>query len=351
MSNKGIKIAIGIVTGLIVATVVGFAAWSAITKADKAFDKEMVTESSENEKKKDKDSAKSETKDKKEDKADEVYLGYEAVKAYRDKLEGHEYGNETYLFFYLDDDVIPELAVIGECEAEGVQIYSYNKGEVKQLALSRLNASYIPKEGVLINDDGHMGYYYDSIYQYENGTFDLTFDGTYGDPADGPILDENGDFVFEYFIDGKKVSEDEYTKALDKAVDQEKLVAIYDGYDSILEAYDALEDVDLLDDDSWSIYMTEFEKKDDKLSIATDEDGDTWEKTYTCSEKLTYGSRGVGARTNESEFFENYTYEEMKSSLEAIRKEYEETEEFCSPASIHFITVNGILVDVYYIFS
>lgn len=75
---------------------------------------------------------------------------------------------------YIDDDTIPEMLLYG-CEATGCKVLSIHKGEMSEWNSWRCGVSYIPKSGLINNEDGSMGHYYDRIFKLENGEFNLVY--------------------------------------------------------------------------------------------------------------------------------------------------------------------------------
>jgi hypothetical protein len=77
---------------------------------------------------------------------------------YNDWCEGGEY-------IYLDADKIPELVLYGKYSAVGNYILSVQNGKVVEMYIgSDGSISYIPRNGLLYCDYGHMGYYGATIY-------------------------------------------------------------------------------------------------------------------------------------------------------------------------------------------
>ena len=128
----------------------------------------------------------------------------------------------------ITDDGIPQLALIGDCEATGDIILTYSNGNVDSLQTSRCYFTYIGGSNLLCNAGGNMGCYYDYVYRIEDGKFVEAGVGTYGDPADGPQMDENGDYYYEYQWNGTPVSEAQYKQELNAIYDTSRAV---DGYD------------------------------------------------------------------------------------------------------------------------
>lgn len=131
--------------------------------------------------------------------------------AYLDYLDGFEAsGSCTYSLIYVDEDEIPELVIDSGFEAGGCQILTWHDGGLDVLQTSRLYFTYIEKGNLLCNSEGNMGYYYDNVYAIKDGSWDFIGGGTYQDPPDGPKLDENDDYIFEYHWLEQPVEKAEY---------------------------------------------------------------------------------------------------------------------------------------------
>ncbi len=132
-----------------------------------------------------------------------------------------EYGSNSYALIYVDNDDIPELVVDTGVEAGGCQILSYYDGLVTVLQTNRLYFEYVEKEGILVNSEGHMGYYYDYIYLLKNGIWKQTFNGNYYEFADDtdPQYDETtGRYItLHYEIDGVETDEKTYLEKFSQA--------------------------------------------------------------------------------------------------------------------------------------
>lgn len=128
----------------------------------------------------------------------------------------------SFSLIYVDDDDIPELVCDTGVEAGGCLILTYHNGEMDALQTRRLNFDYIERGGLLCNSDGNMGYYYDMVYKIQDGKWVLAGEGQYGDPEGGPVEDENGDLIFEYFWEGEKMSQEDYEAELSKVYDRKQ---------------------------------------------------------------------------------------------------------------------------------
>ena len=94
----------------------------------------------------------------------------------------------SFGFIYLNDDDIPELVVSSGYEAAGNIILTIINGEVKYMNTARLAFYYEEKGNLLVNSEGHMGYYYDYVYSISDTGFKLECEGEYEDEygPDGP---------------------------------------------------------------------------------------------------------------------------------------------------------------------
>lgn len=72
---------------------------------------------------------------------------------------------------YIDDDEIPEMVFRGNCEACGKTILTQHNGRVSQWSSWRNGVECAPREGLIRNNDGSMGHYYDRYFRLEKGVF------------------------------------------------------------------------------------------------------------------------------------------------------------------------------------
>lgn len=143
-----------------------------------------------------------------------------------------------YHLIYVNDDEIPELVLVGADEAEGCRIMNYFEGQVYETQLSRLSFTYIEKQNLLCNSEGHMGYYYDDVYTIDNGKFVLLGSGTYENPGDFEAnYDENGylvpDDTFTFTWNGEVCSKEEYKQKFEAVYDVSKAKFGYDNDNSV----------------------------------------------------------------------------------------------------------------------
>lgn len=82
-----------------------------------------------------------------------------------------------YTLIHINDDSIPELVMMGNCEAVGTMIGVYHNGKVELEQLNRTDFTYLPKENLLLDYGGNMGYYIDNIYSIQNNQLTLIAGG------------------------------------------------------------------------------------------------------------------------------------------------------------------------------
>ena len=79
---------------------------------------------------------------------------------------------------YIDDEDIPEMVLLCPGEAYGNIVLSYSGGKVSEWTSWRCHVEYIPRSGLLLNQDGSMGEYWDKVVRLENGRFTEIFNHT-----------------------------------------------------------------------------------------------------------------------------------------------------------------------------
>lgn len=84
---------------------------------------------------------------------------------------------------YIDNDTIPEMLLYGN-EATGCKVLTIYDGKVSEWNSWRCGVSYIPKSGLINNQDGSMGHYYDRIIKLEKGEFALVYMKNYVEDID-----------------------------------------------------------------------------------------------------------------------------------------------------------------------
>lgn len=132
-------------------------------------------------------------------------------------------GYEGYDLIYLDDDEIPELVEIGDCEANGCRLISYYGGELEVTQLNRLYFSYLEREGLLCNSEGNMDNYYDLVYRLADGKLTLIAQGYYGAEDNSHVqFDEAGEPIYRYDWNGTEMSKEEYEGELNAVYDTKR---------------------------------------------------------------------------------------------------------------------------------
>ena len=151
----------------------------------------------------------------------------EQMQAEWDRLE-YEPFYDPFALIYVDNDDIPELYVMGICQADGDTVYSYKNGQMVKQQLNRNGGgSYIERGSVVVNRNGAQGMYYTDVYKLDAIGFAQTFTALSIERVVSRG-DEDYDFVYEYFIGDTPVTEDEYRAALNDAFDSSKTVAFRD---------------------------------------------------------------------------------------------------------------------------
>lgn len=119
----------------------------------------------------------------------------------------------NYALIYVDDDDIPELVCNTQVEAGGCQIYTWHDGKSDMLQTYRLYFTYLPRQNLIANREGHFGYYYDYLFSIQDGVWVQT--------ASGEYADNEGEVYWRW--NGEDVSSSEYEQRLNSvfATDQE----------------------------------------------------------------------------------------------------------------------------------
>lgn len=107
---------------------------------------------------------------------------------------------------YVNDDDVPEIVLEGDCEATGYLVLTYGNGQIDELYTSRLCLDYIERKNLLRNGGGHMGYYYDFVYEIKDGKWNQIAGGEFGGDGD--------ESTYTYQWEEKDVSEAEYNANL-----------------------------------------------------------------------------------------------------------------------------------------
>ena len=135
---------------------------------------------------------------------------------------------EGYGLIYVNDDEIPELVEVGNCEAAGCGIVSYADELANETILSRRSFSYIERGSLLCNSDGIMDLYYDLVYRMENQYLTRIASGYYGAYDDSVERDANRRLAYVYEWEGKRMGQKEYEQALNAVYPTDLAIPGYD---------------------------------------------------------------------------------------------------------------------------
>ena len=111
------------------------------------------------------------------------------------------------------------------CDADGGAICTVKDGKLVTLKLLGCVVFYFKRGNLFLDISGNMDEYYETIYSFLGGGFKAIHKGTYGAADNANIqFDKNGDPIYEYYWDGKKVSYSAYQDSLSAAFDQSKAI-------------------------------------------------------------------------------------------------------------------------------
>ena len=139
--------------------------------------------------------------------------------AYLNYVESKKEETRLYALVYVDSDHIPELYLRGLSEAGGDCVCSYKSGRVIEQHLKRTGGGeYVERSGMMINQNGNMGRCYTDVYELTENGFIKTLSALSVERVE-PI--ENGEYTFsyDYSVEDKTVSEDDYNAAIHAAFD------------------------------------------------------------------------------------------------------------------------------------
>ena len=122
----------------------------------------------------------------------------------------------TYDFLYIDNNRVPEIIALSSYVVTGNKIFTSFDGHANVLEMDRLVFKYQYMNGLILSTDGHMGYYFDRVYELKDGEFGCLFDGSY--EFDPLKIDNPFDEATRFFkISNKEVTREEYKDKLSKA--------------------------------------------------------------------------------------------------------------------------------------
>ncbi len=133
-----------------------------------------------------------------------------ALTLYEEYMEKKNLIERTYTLLYLDDNDIPELLLNGNCEADGNELLYLNaEGKVEWQEFHRLSYCFMERQGLIVNCGGHMGSYYDTVFELKNGRLKCIGDGAYYSR-----FTKDGKEIFTYYWEDKEVSYQKYEKKM-----------------------------------------------------------------------------------------------------------------------------------------
>ena len=141
--------------------------------------------------------------------------------------------NSDYSLIYVDDDDIPELYIHTGIMATGAFIVSFYDGKVRAINRERGGIEYIEYGGLFYSGWGNAGFYPCNVYMLEKGEFSEIGTGWISENNDA----EKGFLSFDYFWEGRLMTETEYKECLNKLIDTSQCIRPDEVYtkDEILE--------------------------------------------------------------------------------------------------------------------
>ena len=156
--------------------------------------------------------------------------------AYLEFIEKNNGAYTSFALVFVDDDDIPELYMSGVCEAEGDRICSYKNGTVVDAYMNRRGGGkYVAREGTVINQNGHMGRCYTTVYRLDENGFTPILSALSVEHYEH-LGNEEYEITYEYSIEGQAASEEEYTAAINASFDHANALTFYESavsYDAI----------------------------------------------------------------------------------------------------------------------
>ena len=131
-----------------------------------------------------------------------------------------------YYLFDANGDATPELWIDYMFTYAGQRLCTYAGGAVQARDTEVAGLSYLPGTGLLLASGGHMGYFYDIVYQLEQGTFSPVSRG------DMQVVDDQGvpveESQYRYTWNGSPVSSATYRNNLATLFDQTRVEALWE---------------------------------------------------------------------------------------------------------------------------
>lgn len=134
----------------------------------------------------------------------------------------------SYALIYINDDDIPELLIDYGTGFEGAVLCTVSSGKLEIVKSSHSDMFYFERKNLFHIMGGHMDNYSDRVYAIQNGVFVLLHDGKYGAEDNSRVqVDEEGNPIYQYFWNGKEVSEKDYERSLKSVFNDSKAVNAY----------------------------------------------------------------------------------------------------------------------------
>lgn len=309
-----------------------------------------------------------------------------ALMAYQEYVDQYNDGRwfDGYLLVYLDEDDIPELIAIGNCEAAGQLIITYRDGELLENGIGRLGGlKYAKKQNFYYNSNGNMGSYRDEFFRLVNGEQVMIMSGYWGDKRDEEgkiIMNEAGDYPEQEYVWNDTVcSEEEYYDSIDKfikeTVGDAELIKVDaygdDLYDNIPEAYEGLKYRKYF---AYWPQIKEFTLENGVLTYSVggagyygwgDNDDIVYTISYPVAKDCIWEERGRGSREHyqlevaDTDYIRGTTFAEIKERIDAEKKLFDEAVSALgrdqarveSPVSVMVVVKEGVVVRVYTVSS
>ncbi|MCL1876313.1 MAG: hypothetical protein FWF87_08670 [Synergistaceae bacterium] len=134
----------------------------------------------------------------------------------------------SYALIYVNDDDVPELLIDYGVGFEGAVLCTVSSGKVEVVKSSHSDMFYFERKNLFHIMGGHMDNYSDRVYTIQNGEFVLLHNGRYGAEDNSKVqVDEEGNPIYQYFWNGKEVSDKDYERSLKAVFDDSKAVNAY----------------------------------------------------------------------------------------------------------------------------
>lgn len=151
---------------------------------------------------------------------EEIYEGWK--KSYLEVIDNitEEYGDAagdcfSYYLLNIDGDSVPELYVDYGSTAGGSELFTYCNGASDSVMLYVDGLAYIEGSGVFRDSGGHMGIYYDEVYEIRGGSISCV---GRGDCEQTDIYSD----AMEYFWNDEAVTEQEYSDMLNSLFNEDR---------------------------------------------------------------------------------------------------------------------------------